>query len=582
MLWENIHIYKMLRLKYPDLTDDEFQMKLQNTLKQLVNNIREFSTTIEIDKFNTPMGFLFQHLKVDIVNIIASLSPLNDKVFLESNLCNYIWHIRLFNCMMNLNAKDLILWYFLQIPYYMTSLKNIEKYRVIYEQMLDYLFINWKDSFTEQEFIYISNETCMPYAISYHNQNNVIILQKYSKLLRKICPWLSYYSPKLSEKILTQSRDSISRSKSKYKICFISDSFNTDSSVLRDRISIIGKLDKTLYDVYIASFNNMLNNTIRGKLSTLFINKFKDKYIYLKSLQSARTVLDNYEFDMIIYPDLGMKLLPTLLAYSRISRVQITTWGHSETSGIDTIDYYISSKWFESLDAQLYYSEKLILFDSLGTYYVSPSKLFIDVNMKMKTREELGFRSTDNIYCCLQTFYKINDEFEQCLSNILTLDPKGIILLSNAFPYCKSHLSRIKNCLGDEKIKQIRWYGSLEKHEFLNLVQISNVCLDPFPFGGCNTTFDAFDYNIPVITYPSNYLHGRFTLGLYNKMGMYDCECIVSNKEDYARIATEICINTKLCHKINRNIEMNKHTIFQEQASIDEWNNLSAILHLAM
>jgi predicted O-linked N-acetylglucosamine transferase (SPINDLY family) len=305
-----------------------------------------------------------------------------------------------------------------------------------------------------------------------------------------------------------------------------------------------------------------------------------------------------------------MKLLPTLLAYSRIAPIQITTWGHSETSGIDTIDYFISSEYFSGSvtndsqsthsqsthpqqnnlypihPQQHHYSEKLILFKSLGTFYISPHKLFIENNKayteqhkKFKTREELGFTTKDHLYVCLQTFYKLNPEFETCLARILELDPNGIILLSNTFPFCKSHLERIRNCVGLEKLKRIRWYGSLEKDEFLNIVSISDVCLDPFPFGGCNTSFDAFNYNIPVITLPSPFLHGQFTNGLYKKMEYENSECIVKTPEQYAQVASMIGINEKLKHKINRNIEMKKHLIFQEQESIDEWNELFIKLH---
>ena len=164
------------------------------------------------------------------------------------------------------------------------------------------------------------------------------------------------------------------------------------------------------------------------------------------------------------------------------------------------------------------------------------------------------------------------------MARILELDPNGIVLLSNTFPYCKNHLERIRNTIGLEKIKRIKWYGSLEKDEFLNVVSISDVCLDPFPFGGCNTSFDAFDYNIPVITLPSEYLHGQFTNGLYKKMSithttMFE-ECCASTPEEYAQKASIIGINEKLRHKINRNIEMQKQLIFQEQESIEEWNNL--------
>ena len=60
--------------------------------------------------------------------------------------------------------------------------------------MLDYMQANWPEEsyFTEEEFIFASNETCMPYALAYHNQNNTILLSKYSMLLRKIAPWINY------------------------------------------------------------------------------------------------------------------------------------------------------------------------------------------------------------------------------------------------------------------------------------------------------------------------------------------------------------------------------------------------------
>ena len=316
------------------------------------------------------------------------------------------------------------------------------------------------------------------------------------------------------------------------------------------------------------------------------MERIKNNYIYLgDNLGSARELLEKFEFNYIVYPDIGMKLLPTLLAYSRIAPIQITTWGHSETSGIDTIDYFISSELFELQDElhepQTHYSEKLILMKSLGTYYISPHKLFVENNekyikglKKFKKRENYGFSNKDHLYVCLQTFYKLNTVFELCLARILELDPSGIILLSNTFPFCKSHLERLKKNIGIEKLKRVRWYGSLEKDEFLNLVSISDVCLDPFPFGGCNTSYDAFDYNIPVITMvgSGNFLHGRFTTGLYKQMSLD--ECIANTPDEYADLASKIGINEKLRHKINRNIEMKKHMVFQEQASVDEWNEL--------
>ena len=593
------HIYNIISIRHPELDKPQLQIKLQSIFKELVNNIRHISTTNELDLYNTPMSLLFQHIKPTIIQLVANCSPKVDKLFIEKGLIyNFEWCIRFYNSLTYLGSRDLIIWFFLHIPYYNEDEKTILKQRETYIKLLDWLKENWSSEsyFTEKEFVFLSSQTCMPYTVSYHEQNNVELLTSYSQLLRIICPFLNYYSPKLAEKVL-KKRDTNTNTKitsnnlltknnilSKTRICFISDSFTTDTSVLRDRISIIGKLDRNKYDVYFASFYPF--EAIKGIIAKVFMERIKNNYIYLgDNLGSARELLEKFEFNYIVYPDIGMKLLPTLLAYSRIAPIQITTWGHSETSGIDTIDYFISSELFELQDElhepQTHYSEKLILMKSLGTYYISPHKLFVENNekyikglKKFKTREEYGYSDKDHLYVCLQTFYKLNTNFELCLARILELDPSGIILLSNTFPFCKSHLERLRKNIGIEKLKRVRWYGSLEKDEFLNLVSISDVCLDSFPFGGCNTSYDAFDYNIPVITMAGscNFLHGQFTTGLYKKMGLD--ECIANSPEEYADLASKIGINDKLRHKINRNIEMKKHLIFQEKESVDEWNNV--------
>jgi len=602
--YANQHIYNLISIRNEDLTPEEKRLKLQSIFKELVNKIRFITLTNELDIHNTPMAILFQHLKPTIITLIANCLPKVDKLFIEKGLIyNFDWSIRMFKALQYLWAKDIIIWFFLHVPYYNTTSSTIDKIRDHYYKMLEWLYSNYPEDLylSEHEFVFLSNQTCMPYALSYHNKNNIDILTLYSKLIRKICPFVNYYSPRVAETIIKKHNNKQPTTPpvptaptKKIKICFISDSFTTDTSVLRDRISVIGKLDRSKYDVYFASFYRF--EAINGIIAKVFMTKIKDNYISLgTTLTSARTILEKLELDIIVYPDIGMKLMPTLLAYSRIAPIQITTWGHSETSGIDTIDYFVSSEYFSGTlsfdEIQKQYSEKLILFKSLGTFYISPHKLFVENNKaysiqqsnssqhqpkKFKTREELGFTSKDHLYVCLQTFYKLNPEFEKCLARILELDPNGIILLSNTFPYCKSHLERIRNIIGLEKLKRVKWYGSLEKDDFLNIVSISDVCLDPFPFGGCNTSFDAFDYNIPVITLPSEFLHGQFTNGLYKKMGkglnINMMECCVSTADEYAQVAATLGINEKLRHKISRNIEMTKHLIFQEQESIDEWN----------
>ena len=83
--------------------------------------------------------------------------------------------------------------------------------------------------------------------------------------------------------------------------------------------------------------------------------------------------------------------------------------GTSDTSGIDNIDYFVSSKLFEQTEpgeAQKNYTEKLALFDSLGTYYYSS----VDKNTLNKVVERSRYGLPDNvpIYLVPHTLFKIH------------------------------------------------------------------------------------------------------------------------------------------------------------------------------
>ena len=94
-----------------------------------------------------------------------------------------------------------------------------------------------------------------------------------------------------------------------------------------------------------------------------FIWNGKNKNIILSDLNffERRKQIEEEKLDMLIFCDIGMAPDTFLLAFSRLAPVQCTTWGHSDTSGIDTIDYYLSSTYYENENSHVNYSEKLVL-----------------------------------------------------------------------------------------------------------------------------------------------------------------------------------------------------------------------------
>ena len=539
---------------------------LNNNLKLVLSNVRYLLKTNEYNILSVSYGYLFEHIKNDVIKLFSLFLPLEErKELLDFDWINLDYNKKIFNKLIKFNTPDFIYWIFLNIPYF--DKKNNKEKRDVLSDMLDYLFDNWPERlyFKEKEFLYITQSTYLTYPLVYHNKNNKNLHKKIAKLNRKICPSLNWENENINECMKNN----------KIKICFISDSLTCESSVLRDRMGIIMNLSRDQFDVYYSG--TVSTEEIIYKVSNEFKNFMVGKYIKLdkNSLDNSRTILKSYNFNIIIYPDIGMKTFQTYLSYSRIAPIQINTWGHSDTSGIDTIDYYISSKYFELEyeKSKEHYSEKLILLDSLSTYYYEPSELFCGKNFKYKTRKELNIPEDENIYWCMQTFYKIDDEFEKKIfGEILKRDKKAKIFLCLNQPFCTSHLKRIENNVGKENVNRIIWFPSMLKENFYNYIKISDVLLDTYPFGGCNTSIEGITFNKPVITLPSNFINGRFTYGFYKKMRINDC--IVYNFDDYVSLALKLTSDKDFYNKISNKISTNKNALFEEKKSIDDWSNL--------
>lgn len=547
--------------------------------KKLVSNLRTLTTTDEFGagKLAIPIGYLLEYTQNDIIDWLSLVvapekrSRILLKAWNEVEWCRAV-ALELFE----LRCHDLVYWFWIYAPHFKRNIEPLTEWRSHYVEMLEVLYDIWPkyNFFTEQEFMFMTGFSGATYALAYQNFSNRNILRKVCRLVRKIFPVINYVNP-WKTRMTAQSK------MNRIRVCFVGELLTADSSVLRDRMGVILGLDREKFDVYYASTNSPNDIKAQAPLELLKSNGGVAKYIQLDpaSLTISRSRLEN--FDIIVYPEIGMRVITTMLAYSRLAPIQLTTWGHSDTSGIDTIDYYITSKYFEVSEEiqQRNYSERVIALNSLSTYYYDPSKfMFIGgTEESLKSRSELGFANDAVIYMCLQSSFKITEILEDCIASIARENPKARILLSINIPFPKSVLARFIAKIGDTAETQLIFYPTISKRTFINLVKICDVMLDPYPFGGCNSSLEAFSFGVPVITWPTEFINGRFTSGFYNYMGLgvgteIGSQCIVSSKEEYIKQAILLGNDVELRHSINAEILKRKHVLFEDTASIIEWN----------
>jgi predicted O-linked N-acetylglucosamine transferase (SPINDLY family) len=109
--------------------------------------------------------------------------------------------------------------------------------------------------------------------------------------------------------------------------------------------------------------------------------------------------------------------------------------------------------------------------------------------------------------------------------------------------------------------QRIRILPHMPWKDYLNLIAISDVMLDPLHFGGANTSYEGLAMGIPVVTLPPSFLRGRHTLGCYLKMGIN--ECIASTPQHYADIALKLGTNADFRLYVVRKIEETSNALFE-------------------
>ncbi len=342
------------------------------------------------------------------------------------------------------------------------------------------------------------------------------------------------------------------------RIGFISSLFykHTIGSLMK---GIIKNFDREKYHVITISptkYNDEVAQEIREN---------SDEYVFLGiDLQRANQVLQSLELDVLFYADIGMDSFIFSLATTRHAPVQCVTWGHPITTGLKTIDYFISSKLIEPEDAKEHYTERLVQLDALPSYYYRPT-----LPDKIKARSAFGLSDDEHVYACPQTLFKIHPEFDLVLAGILRKDPKARIVMirDNISKWKDLLVTRFNNSFPDV-VDRIHWLRGMSTADFLNLIYISDVMLDPIHFGGGNTSYQSMAIGTPVVTLPAKYMRGRGMLAVYKKMGIMDC--VVSSIDEYVDLVCRIGEDENFRDQLRLKILSKSHLVFEDINTIRE------------
>jgi predicted O-linked N-acetylglucosamine transferase (SPINDLY family) len=293
-----------------------------------------------------------------------------------------------------------------------------------------------------------------------------------------------------------------------------------------------------------------------------------------RDLASARHLIAEQQLDILFYTDIGIDPFTYLLAFARLAPVQCVTWGHPVTTGIPTIDYFLSSAHLDLPEADAHYSERLVRLTDLNTYYYE-----LRPATPAQPRAAFGLPEDGHLYVCTQSLFKFHPEFDEILGRILRTDPEGrLVLIDCPHPnWTRLLIERLRQAYPDVA-GRIVVLPRLSMDGFLHLQALADVLLDTIHFGGGNTSLEAFTVGTPIVTLPGRFLRSRITYACYAQMGILDCVAV--DPDDYVRIAVRLGTDPTERQRVRARILDRKHLLYENRAAVRELEEflLAAVL----
>jgi protein O-GlcNAc transferase len=284
------------------------------------------------------------------------------------------------------------------------------------------------------------------------------------------------------------------------------------------------------------------------------------------SFKQLCQMIQDDKLHILIYPETGMDPTTIRLAALRLAPLQCTSWGHPNTSGLPTIDYFLSSDLMEPSEADEHYTERLIRLPNLSISYAPQDITPIEAN-----RATFGLSPRSVLFLCCQSLFKYLPQYDEIYPRIAQqVSDCQFIFISHKSSWITEQY-RLRLCKAFEKNglnpdKFLVFLPRLSQEQFYALNRLSDVYLDSIDWSGCNTTLEAIACNLPVVTRPGKLMRGRHSAAILNMMGLG--EIIADSLDSYIMFAVKLGQDTLFKQYISSRIASNKHRVYNDMTCI--------------
>ncbi|HJV00591.1 MAG TPA: tetratricopeptide repeat protein [Burkholderiaceae bacterium] len=403
---------------------------------------------------------------------------------------------------------------------------------------------------------------CHPFYLSYHEQNNRALLAQYGAMCaRLMAQWATQRGlPTAATTATTTARKA--------------------GAPMRVGVVSAHIVEHPVWRAIVRGWFSELDRE-RFELHVFYLGGKEDgETAYARSRASAMhggtrseaewaRLIAGANLDVLIYPELGMDAMAPRLAALRLAPRQLATWGHPETTGLPTIDAYLSAAGLEADDAQDHYAEQLVRLPNLGCHYEPPQAETEHVDLAA-----LGVRPGVPLFVCPGSPFKYAPEYDHVLVDIaLRCGPCQFLFFAN--PQA-SHLTDLLHA----RVAQAFTQAGLAPEQYLvstawqpparfySILRQAGVFLDTIGFSGFNTAMQAVDCALPMVTVEGRFMRGRFGSAILRRMGLD--HLVQPDSAGYVDLACRLAADPALRDTVRTAIAARRDVLYRDAAPIRE------------
>jgi CRISPR-associated protein Csy1 len=440
----------------------------------------------------------------------------------------------------------------LLLPQVYTSVEQVERVRAEYDAGLESLHASaarFRFPGAEQA---LAEARWTNFYLAYQGREDRALQSRYGDFLRSVLePAMpEFFAPRAPR-----------RADGRIRVGFFSHFF-FNCTAGRYFSSWITHLDRSRFEVFVYYTNEWVADDTRT------IAAAADTFRHLpgRPLLTLAQQVAGDGLDILVYPELGMHPDTFTLAALRLAPVQCAGWGHPTTSGLESIDWFISCEAMEPADGERHYRERLARLPGLGTRYAVPHA------QTTGTREDFGLPADKTLYLVPQSLFKIHPDNDALIAEVLARDSRGIAVMfaSHHDRLTETFATRLEGVLRERGIdihERVSFLAPFLPHPiYLRLNQLCDVMLDTVHWSGGNTSLDALASGLPVVTRPGALMRGRQSQAMLGIVGVP--ELVAADFEGHVEMAVRLGRDAEERRSISERILAGREHLFEREEPV--------------